>query len=135
MNPEAPHGLSTSALLALVAAAGAAGTLCRYGLARAAQGWWDGSYPFGTTVVNLLGCLAFGFVWQVLEARGGWGVQARIVALGGFMGAFTTFSTFAHETADLLRRGEIATAIAAVAVQNVGGFACVALGWWLGQTR
>lgn len=128
-------GLSPTAITALLALAGAAGTLCRYGLVRLVQGWWGHHFPMGTLAVNLLGCILFGFLWQVLEERGGWGVQARIVALGGFMGAFTTFSTYANETLDLMRRGEVLMALGNMALQNVAGLACVAIGWWLGTTR
>ena len=60
-------------------------------------------FPLGTMAVNLLGCLLFGFVWGYLEGRVGLSPQTRTIVLTGFMGAFTTFSTYAFETVTLVR--------------------------------
>ena len=116
-----------------LAAAGAAGALARYGLAGLVQRQAGGNFPAGTFVVNLAGCLLFGVVWGLLEHRLGLAAQVRLVVLTGFMGSFTTFSTFAFESAGLLQGGQIAAALANLAGQTVLGVALVWLGMAAGR--
>ena len=119
--------------LMLMAAAGAAGALCRYGLAGAVQRLAGERFPAGTLAVNLLGCLLFGLVWGWLEGRAGFSPQTRVVVLTGFLGAFTTFSTYAFETATLLQGGQIAAALLNVAGQTVLGVLLVLAGMAVAQ--
>jgi CrcB protein len=124
----------TTQNLILLAGAGAAGALCRYGLAGFAQRLAGERFPLGTLAVNLLGCLVFGLVWGWLENRAGFSPQTRAVVLTGFLGAFTTFSTFAFETATLLQGGQIAAAALNVTVQTVLGVALVFVGLALARS-
>lgn len=119
--------------LALLAVAGAIGTLTRFGLARFVQQACGVSFPWGTFVVNALGCLLFGIVWMLAEERAMIGEETRFVVLTGFMGAFTTFSTFAFETSELLRDSQWVHAAGNVLGQNVIGIACVFLGFSIGR--
>ncbi len=97
-----PSGLSAAVVqLGWLCFAGAAGTLARYGLAGLMQRLLGESFPWGTLTVNALGCFLFGVVWMLAEDRLVISGQTRFVILTGFMGAFTTFSTFAFETAAL----------------------------------
>jgi CrcB protein len=115
--------------LCLIALAGAAGTLCRYGLAGIVQSMSGTRFPWGTLAVNLLGCFLFALVWGLAEERLVISGRTRIVLLTGFMGAFTTFSTFAFETGELLRDSQWALAACNVAVSNVLGLAGMFLGF------
>lgn len=117
----------------LLGLAGAAGTLTRYTLAGAVQRLAGSSFPFGTFAVNMAGCLLFGLVWGVLENRAGLSGEWRLVALVGFMGAFTTFSSYMYETAALLRVGQIVLAAANVAGQSAAGLGLMLLGMALGR--
>jgi CrcB protein len=119
--------------LLLMAAAGGLGALCRYGLGGVVQQYVGARFPAGTLVVNLLGCLLFGFVWGWLEGRAGFSPQTRLVVLTGFMGAFTTFSTFAFETANLLQGGQLLAAVLNVGVQTIAGVLLVIAGLALAQ--
>lgn len=119
--------------LLLIAAAGGAGTLARYALSLAVQRSAPGVFPWGTLAVNVAGCLLFGVVWALAEDRMAIGGETRAVLLIGFMGAFTTFSSFAFETAQLMRDGEWALAAANAAAQNLCGIAALVLGWWAGR--
>jgi fluoride exporter len=119
--------------LILLAFAGAAGTLCRYGLGGLVQRLAGERFPLGTLSVNLLGCLAFGLVWGLLAERAGFSTQTRIIVLGGFLGAFTTFSTYVFETLTLLQSGQILAAMLNVGLQTVLGLGCVLLGLALAQ--
>src|SRR3990172_3958479 len=88
--------------LLLIAIAGAVGTLCRYGLGGIVQKAFGSSFAWGTVTVNLVGCLLFGLVWALAENRLNISGQVRVFIFIGFFGAFTTFSTFAFETARML---------------------------------
>ncbi len=114
--------------LLFLAAAGAVGALARYALSSAVQRQAGGVFPLGTFVVNLLGCLLFGLLWGLAEQRHLLGPTARAVVLTGFLGAFTTFSSFAYENAQLWRHGHLGLLLANVALQNVLGVALVLLG-------
>lgn len=111
----------------------AAGTLCRYGLAGLVQRLSGSDFPLGTFAVNMAGCLAFGLVWGLLENRAGFSGEWRLAALTGFMGAFTTFSTYMFETAALLRLGQTVLALANVAGQSLLGLGLVLAGTALGR--
>ena len=119
--------------LLLIAACGALGTLARYGLAGWVQRLGGAGFPWGTLAVNLAGCLLFGLVWAYAEQRLWVSGQWRLVVLTGFMGAFTTMSTFMFETGGLLRDGQMLLAIVNLAAQNLGGLLALFLGWQLGR--
>lgn len=114
-------------------AGGAAGTLSRYWLSGMAQRLAGGSFPLGTFAVNMLGCLLFGAVWGFFESRMLPGSEVRLLVLTGFMGAFTTFSTYMFETAELVKLGQIAMALLNVVGQSVAGLALVLVGIALGR--
>jgi CrcB protein len=116
-----------------LAIAGAAGTLSRYGLAGAAQRFFGGEFPWGTLVVNLLGCFLAGVVWSLAEVRLSISGQMRVIVLMGFMGAFTTFSAYMLETGELLRDAQWAWALGNVALQNGFGIILFFLGMAAGR--
>ncbi len=117
----------------LLAVAGAAGTLARYGLSGLVQRLVPGGFPWGTFAVNALGCLLFGIVWSLAEERMLISGAARIILLIGFMGAFTTFSTFAFETGQLLDDSQWLFAAGNVMLHNVVGVALLVAGIALGK--
>ena len=84
-----------------LAVAGAAGTLARYWLGGLVQRNITTDFPFGTAAVNIIGCLVFGLLWAFMESRLSISGQMRMVIFVGFFGAFTTFSSFAFETAQI----------------------------------
>lgn len=115
-------------LLAL-AFGGAVGTLARYGLGGWVQRSAAGTFPFGTLVVNLVGCLAIGCVAAYADRGGLLSASGRIVLQIGVIGGFTTFSSFGLETLRLVADGDWLRAGAYVALTNVGGLAAVWLGY------
>lgn len=120
--------------LLLIGLAGAVGSLARYGLGGVVQNFLGKSFPWGTASVNLLGCLLFGLVWALaVESRLTISAETRMILLVGFMGAFTTFSTFGFETAKLLEDSEWLLALGNLALQNVGGLVAMFLGLALGR--
>jgi CrcB protein len=112
---------------------GAAGTVSRYWLSGVAQRLSGGGFPLGTFAVNIVGCLLFGAVWGYFENRMLPGSEMRLLALTGFMGAFTTFSTYMFETAELVKFGQYAMALLNVVGQSVAGLVLVLVGIALGR--
>ncbi|MBX3730913.1 MAG: fluoride efflux transporter CrcB [Candidatus Sumerlaeia bacterium] len=119
--------------LLLLALAGSLGTLARYGLAGFVHRFDGASFPWGTLTVNVVGCLLAGLLWALFEGRVQVSAQTRVVVLVGFMGAFTTFSTFALETAELVRAAEWARAVGNVLLQNGLGLTAMMVGMTLGR--
>lgn len=119
--------------IGLLALAGALGTLCRYGLSGAVHRFSGAGFPWGTLSVNALGCLLFGFVWTLGEERFVISGQTRFILLTGFMGAFTTFSTFAFETGAFLQDSAWRLAAGNLLAHNVLGLVCLFLGLLLGR--
>jgi len=113
--------------------AGALGTFMRYGLSGVVQKACGSSFPCGTLAVNITGCFLFGLIWSLAEDRLLISGEMRTVILIGFMGAFTTFSSFAFESVQLLRDAEWALALGNVMAQNMIGLACLFLGLVAGR--
>ncbi|MCD4813890.1 CrcB family protein [bacterium] len=119
--------------LLLVALAGGLGTLSRYGLSGIVQRSSSGSFPWGTLVVNITGCLMFGVVWAIVENRFQISSDIRTIVLVGFMGAFTTFSTFVFETQALLQDSEWLLAATNMLAQNISGVLFLIAGLMIGK--
>ncbi|MFW6336407.1 MAG: fluoride efflux transporter FluC [Phycisphaeraceae bacterium] len=130
----------------LLAAAGAAGTLARFGLQLAVDRWLfpptrvahaDSAvslpFPWGVVAVNALGCFAFGLVFGFTDVRTHLSPTTRLILFTGFLGAFTTFSTFAHDTVHLARGGSLGMAVAHLALQNLAGVTLAAVGFVIGS--
>lgn len=119
--------------IALLALAGACGTLARYGLSGAVHRWFGGSFPWGTALVNIFGCLLFGIVWAAGSERATISPEARVIILTGFMGAFTTFSTFVSETSQLLAEAQLLIGFINMGVQLLAGSGAFFIGLALGR--
>lgn len=113
--------------------AGACGTLARYGLAGLVQKLAGPSFPWGTFTVNALGCFLFGTIWILAGAGTAISPEARTFILVGFMGAFTTFSTYVSETGFFLADSQWQGVLANTVLNNVVGIALFFLGQALGR--
>lgn len=111
-----------------IAAAGGAGALARYGLGGLMHRLLGPSFPWGTFAVNILGCFLFGLIWALAETRLAISGQVRLIVLAGFMGSFTTFSTFVFETGMLLKDGQYLFTLANMLGQNLVGLVALFLG-------
>jgi len=116
-----------------LAIAGAAGTLARYWLGGFVQKNITTDFPFGTAVINIAGCLAFGLLWAFMESRMSISGQTRTIVFIGFFGAFTTFSSFMFETARLLDESQWFWASANIILQNVLGLVSIIAGLAIGK--
>lgn len=115
--------------LVFVALGGALGATARYGLGLAAVRAFGISYPAGTWAVNLVGCFLIGLALPMVAAD-----RTKLVLIVGFLGSFTTFSTFSAETFALWEAGRPGVALLNVALSVVAGLALTAVGFALGRT-
>jgi len=113
----------------LVGVAGLIGTLLRYWLSGLVARQYGETFPWGTLVVNLVGCFLAGAVFYVTEERFLISPTLRTVILIGFLGGFTTFSSYGLQTFTLLRDGEIGWAAVNIAASNVFGLLMVWTGY------
>ena len=117
----------------LLTVSGAVGTISRFIVAKSVIRACGNEFPWGTIVVNLIGCFLFGLIWSLTEHRVVLYGHARLILLTGFMGAFTTFSTFAFETCALLQKLEYGPALANGLGQVVLGVALMFAGQMIGR--
>jgi CrcB protein len=119
--------------LLCLALAGALGTLSRYLLQGSVHRLAGSSFPWGTLAVNACGCFLTGMLWSLFEHRWPASGQVRTLVLIGFMGSFTTFSSFILETSELMRASEWLHAAGNILGQNSLGFAGLVAGLALGR--
>ena len=104
----------------LVGVGGILGANARYILSTWAADRFGTAFPYGTFIVNISGSFLIGFLLAIFVAHVG-NSPARLLVVTGFLGAYTTFSTFTFETMALLRQGDIRSALAnALGVGGVG---------------
>jgi fluoride exporter len=89
----------------LIALGGALGSVARYWVGAAVAGRFGARFPFGTLVINLTACVIIGFALTFLGRRAGMSPAWFYLVPVGFVGAYSTFSTYEWETASLLRSG------------------------------
>ena len=116
-----------------IGAGGALGALARYTLSGWVQRLGGHDFPWGTLAVNVLGCFLFGVIWSLAEDRLIVSAETRLFVLTGFLGAFTTFSTYLFETGALLRNTQWSAVLLNLLGQNSMGLAGVFLGLALGR--
>lgn len=115
----------------LVGAGGFIGSVLRYWLSGYIQQLAKNTiFPFGTLLVNFLGCLLIGFLSQLAEEYGIFTVETRLLVFVGILGGFTTFSTFSNETMNLLRDGQNLLAFGNITGHFVLGLGAV----WVGRS-
>lgn len=114
----------------LVCLGGALGALARYSLGTVVTNRYGSSWPFGTFIINVTGCFAIGFFLTLTTERvtlhEGW----RFVFPIGFVGAYTTFSTYSYETVRLVEGGAWARAVFYVVASTFAGIGAVVLAMW-----
>jgi len=118
-------------ILLHVALGGALGASARHLLSLWVYSWSGVRFPWGTFAVNVIGCLALGFLARSMESPS-WTPEARAFVAAGLLGGFTTFSTFSYETL-LLVQGGAWTRAALYALGSLGvGLLAALAGFGLG---
>jgi CrcB protein len=121
------------AQIAAIAAGGALGSVLRFGLSLGVHALAGRGFPYGTLVVNVLGCLVMGVLFTLFVDRWSGNVVWRAGLLIGVLGGFTTFSSFSIETFNLIEQGESLKATLNVVGSVVLCLVATAAGVWLGR--
>ena len=90
-------------------------------------------FPWGTLTVNLLGCLVFGLIFALFSKYATTSSPWYLLFTTGICGGFTTFSTFANESMQMLQSGNIGGFIGYVSTSVIGGIALIGLGYWISK--
>jgi fluoride exporter len=117
----------------LIAAGGALGSVARYWVGTAVTAKMGMKFPYGTLIVNITACLVIGFTLTYLGKRADFNPAWRFLIPVGFIGAYSTFSTYEWETLATLRAGAFSLAMLYAAGSLVLGLAAVWCGCLLAE--
>jgi CrcB protein len=90
-------------------------------------------FPWGTLVVNLVGCLVIGLLWGFFSKNSSESSSWALFMTVGICGGFTTFSTFSKEALIMLQSGNIVGLLSYIGVSVIAGVALVAAGYYLAR--
>jgi CrcB protein len=116
-----------------ISLAGAAGCASRYLIGLWAAARFGTTFPYGTLIVNLVGCFLIAFVTAIALGVASFPPTLRLALTTGFLGGFTTYSSFNIETTHLLQEGALGAALVNVGLTTIGGFAAGLAGLALGR--
>ncbi len=111
-----------------LSAGGVLGANARYVVSSWATDHWGSGFPWGTLLVNVSGSLVLGFYLPLATERFAGRATTRLFVATGFLGAYTTFSTFSYEAVQQAQSGEPLRAAGYVAVSLVAGLLAVVIG-------
>ena len=117
----------------LVVIGGGIGALARYVAASAIMSRFGGRFPLGTLVINVTGSFLIGFLMTVLAERYKVNPAWRLLLVVGFLGGYTTFSSFEWETYSTIRDGGLLSGMLNVISSIMLGYVAVWLGAMLGR--
>jgi CrcB protein len=118
-------------ILLVVAIGGALGSVCRYVLSGLVLRSVGTLFPAGTFVVNIVGCLLFGLIAGGAQQRFTISADTRAFVFAGFLGGFTTFSSYMNESVALVHEGRFLLAALNLGGQVVAGFVTFLIGFSL----
>lgn len=117
----------------VVGAGGFLGAIARYAIGVWIETFWRRDFPLATFLVNVTGCFILGLFLTLATERMSITPLMRLLVATGFVGAYTTFSTFEYETQRLTTTGAFGWALVNVLTSVVAGYAAVQLGVLLGR--
>ncbi len=112
----------------IIGIGGFLGAISRYGVALWIGQRWGRTFPLGTFLINISGSFLIGLLMSLLTERFMVNPQWRLLLIVGFLGAYTTFSTFEYETGALVKDGEWMIAMLNVMLSVIVGFVALKLG-------
>ena len=121
--------------LVMVAVGGAVGALCRYGLCGLVSWLYEPQLKLGTIVVNLVGCFLMGVAVSLVHGRLEISDSVKILVMTGFLGAFTTFSTYTLESVSYIEQGKYALALWNIVISTVISLPLLIAGMKVGSIK
>lgn len=119
--------------LAAIGVGGALGAMARFGVGHAANEWLGTDFPYGTLIANVAGSFLIGIVFVLLVEKALLSPVWRSALIVGFLGAFTTFSTFSLQSLALMEAGRFFAAATYILSSVIVCIAAAAFGMWLGR--
>jgi len=116
-----------------IAAGGAVGSVLRYAVSTGVYSMLGRGFPYGTLAVNVIGSFLMGMLFVLMVERLDMSAVWRMAVLVGFLGAFTTFSTFSIETVNLLQGGDFVRALLNIVISVVFCIVATWVGFRLGR--
>lgn len=117
----------------LIGLGGGIGSISRYVVSRLVYHAAGESFPYGTLAVNIIGCFFIGLLMSFMQERLAVNSNIRFLIVVGFLGGFTTFSSFSYETFELMRAGSVTAAFFNAAYNVVGCLAATWCGYMIGK--
>jgi CrcB protein len=118
----------------MISAGAILGANARYWISTWAAQKWGSAFPLGTLIVNLTGSLLLGIFMALTAERFSLDPRLRLMIATGFLGAYTTFSTFAFESVSMLTRGEVWAGLLNIAGSTIAGLLAVGAGILIGKS-
>jgi CrcB protein len=118
----------------LISAGAVLGANARYWIGTWAAGKWGAAFPYGTLIINLTGSLLLGLFMGLTAERLSLDPRLRLLIATGFLGAYTTFSTFTYESVSLLLKGAVWAGVLNVLASTLLGLLAVGAGIWIGKS-
>lgn len=117
----------------MVALGGAMGAVSRYLVGNQVGKAMGSTWPYGTFIINIIGCFCMGVLMTVIVERQLLPAAWRLFLCVGFLGGFTTFSSFGYEAVSLFAKGELMGALTYVGGSTLLGLLAAAVGVYLGR--
>ena len=118
----------------LISAGAVLGANARYWIGTWAAEKWGLAFPYGTLLINLSGSLLLGVFMALTAERAVIDPRIRLLVATGFLGAYTTFSTFTYESVSLLLKGAVVPGLLNALGSTALGLLAVAAGIWIGKS-
>lgn len=118
----------------LISAGAVLGANARYWIGTWAAQKWGASFPYGTLLINVTGSLLLGLFMALTAERVVIDPRLRLLIATGFLGAYTTFSTFTYESMTLLTKGALMPGLLNILGSTALGLLAVGAGIWLGKS-
>lgn len=115
-------------MILLVGAGGFVGSIARFLSGQLFIRYYPSSFPWGTLVVNVIGCFLIGLIYAFSEKGNLLSPEMRLLLATGFCGGFTTFSSFSYESIALMKDGELFYTFLYVAASIIIGFLAAYIG-------
>lgn len=127
-SPRPPRWLEAIPPVVAIGGGAVLGANARYLVGVAVEQRWETAFPWGTLLVNVAGSFALGVYLTLATERIVARAATRLFVATGFLGSFTTLSTFSYETVQLIQRGEPLQALAYAGVTLLAGLLAVVVG-------